>query len=144
MLLQNPVHSLAALVFASLATLGSAAHAQACHPVEIRHIRPGQGSLMVSAFLEAAEFNVKRASAVEVRAGAAESITVQVCGLTGDSVSLMVIQDLNGNGKLDRNLLGMPVEPWGASANPRAMAAPSWETTQVPLDGNPIVIKLSQ
>lgn len=128
-----------------LASLGTAAQAQSCHPVEIRNVRPGQGTVMVSAYTDAADFNLRRAAAAEVRAGAADSLTLQVCGLNGAaSVALMVTQDLNGNGKLDRNLLGLPTEPWGASANPSAMAAPRWDTTQVPLTGNTIVVKLSQ
>ncbi|MEZ5715546.1 MAG: DUF2141 domain-containing protein [Paracoccaceae bacterium] len=32
---------------------------------------------------------------------------------------IAVFQDLNGNGKLDTNLLGLPREPYGFSRNPR-------------------------
>ena len=67
-----------------------------------------------------------------------------LCGLSGASVALTLFQDLNGNGKLDANVLGMPTEPWGASGKPVAMSAPTWETTVVPLDGTTIVVKLSK
>jgi uncharacterized protein (DUF2141 family) len=41
-------------------------------------------------------------------------------------------QDLNGNGRLDRNLLGIPTEPYGFSndARPR-LRAPTWEEAKV-------------
>jgi uncharacterized protein (DUF2141 family) len=41
-------------------------------------------------------------------------------------------QDLNGNGRLDRNMLGIPTEPYGFSndARPR-LRAPSWEEAKV-------------
>ncbi len=71
-------------------------------------------------------------------------MTFPLCGLSGGSVSLNLFQDLNGNGKLDANVLGVPIEPWGASGKPAAMSAPTWDTTVVPLDGSTIVVKLSK
>jgi hypothetical protein len=41
---------------------------------------------------------------------------------------------------------GVPprLEPWGASGKPSAFGAPTWETTQVPVDGKPVVVKLAK
>ena len=72
------------------------------------------------------------------------TMSFALCGLSGSSVALTLYQDLNGNGRLDANALGVPSEPWGASGKTAAMTAPSWDSSVVPLDGATIVIKLSQ
>ncbi len=59
-------------------------------------------------------------------------------------MALTLYQDLNGNGKLDANAMGVPSEPWGASGKPVAMTAPTWDSTVVPLDGTTVVVKLSK
>jgi uncharacterized protein (DUF2141 family) len=69
---------------------------------------------------------------------------LQVCGLSGNAVALTLYQDLNNNGKLDTNPFGMPTEPWGSSGKSSPLSAPTWDTAQVPLDGNPIIVKLSK
>ena len=69
---------------------------------------------------------------------------VQLCGLKGSSVAIKLFQDVNGNGKLDVNALGMPSEPWGASGRPTPMAPPTWASASVPLDGSTIVVALSR
>ncbi len=46
-------------------------------------------------------------------------------------------QDLNGNGKLDTNLFGVPKEPWGTSANVRPrMRAPRFEEGALNVNGS--------
>ncbi len=132
------------LCLLTLTCLGGAAMAQTCREIEVRNVRPNQGAVMLSAFTSAADFEAKQsAMASTARAGSADTLRMQFCGTPGSSVSLLVMQDLNGNGKLDRNVLGMPTEPWGASAGPTG--APTWDTTQVPLAGElPLVVQLSQ
>ncbi|NUZ04295.1 DUF2141 domain-containing protein [Piscinibacter koreensis] len=129
----------------SAATLFSAAPAGAadCAQVEVRNVRPQQGTLMIAAYADAASFDKKPAASLALPAGDATQ-TFPLCGLTGAEVALTLYQDLNGNGKLDRSLFGMPSEPWGASGKPAAMSAPTWDTTHVPLDASPIVVNLSK
>ena len=119
------------------------ARAQDCAQVEVRNLRPEQGMLMLAAYTDATSF--RKTAAAELRVPAtAETMTLQVCGLGGNAVAFTLFQDLNGNAKLDRNPFGIPTEPWGASGKTSAMSAPTWESTQVPLDGSTIVVKLSQ
>jgi len=121
------------------------AQAQTCANVEVQNVRPEQGMLMVAAYADAAGFAGKASvAALQMRPGTATTLSFPLCGLTGTSVALTLFQDLNGNGKLDANVLGIPTEPWGASGKPAAMSAPTWETTVVPLDGTTIVVKLSK
>ena len=121
------------------------AQAQTCATVEVQNIRPEQGMLMVAAYADATGFGSKApVAALQMRPGTATTMSFPLCGLSGGSVALTLFQDINGNGKLDANVFGMPTEPWGASGKPAAMSAPTWDTTAVPLDGTTIVVKLSK
>lgn len=41
--------------------------------------------------------------------------------------AVLVTHDENGNGKLDSNMIGMPVEAYGFSNNPSVMRKPTWD-----------------
>ena len=132
---------MAALALAAAALPARAA--EACAQVEVRNVRPQQGFLMVAAYLDAESFDKKKAAA-QLRLPAGEaSMSFQLCGLSGPQVALTLFQDLDGDGKMGRNLIGMPTEPWGASGSP-GMYGPSWDTGKVALDGSTIVVKLTQ
>lgn len=129
-----------------LATLGAAASAQtetaSCNTVEVRNVRPGQGSLMIAAYADADSYGKKPVTSVRLSAGDAV-MSFQLCGLSGPNVALMLFQDLDNDGKMGRNLLGLPTEPWGSSGAP-GMFGPTWETGRVARDTAPIVVSLSQ
>ncbi len=133
-------HRLSSFATISFAAVLSAA----CVNVEVQNVRPGQGMVMIAAYADAASFNTAPVVATQMKAGSESTMSFPLCGVSGDKVSLTLYQDLNGNGKLDRNVLGIPTEPWGASGQPAAMSAPTWEATAVPLDGSSIVVKLSK
>jgi uncharacterized protein (DUF2141 family) len=115
--------------------------AAGCATVEIQNVRPQQGSVMVAAYGSADSYGKKPLVQVRVPAGEA-SMSVQLCGLSGTEVALMLFQDLDGDGKMARNMMGMPTEPWGSSGNP-GMFGPKWDTGKVALDGAPIAVKMS-
>lgn len=114
-----------------------------CVRLEVHNVRAEQGQLMIAAYGDAASFGKTPLVATQMRAGA-ETMSFAVCGLSGSSVALTLFQDLNGNGKLDANALGVPSEPWGASGKTVAMTAPSWDSSVVALDGSTVVVKLSK
>jgi uncharacterized protein (DUF2141 family) len=132
----------AALALASFATLAHAEAPGGCANVEVQNLRPGQGPLMIAAYTDAASFRKTAASQLQLEV-TGETMTIQVCGLTGDAVALTLYQDLNSNGKLDANPFGMPTEPWGASGKAAPMG-PSWDSSQVLLGAETIVVKLSR
>ncbi len=132
----------AALALLSFAT--EVAHAEDCTRVEVQNLRTGQGPLMLAAYADEATFNKVAASKLQL-AVTAETMQVSVCNLgSAAAVAFTLFQDLNANGKLDTNAFGFPTEPWGASGKPRPMAAPSWESAHVALDGTPVVVKMSK
>ena len=118
------------------------AWAQHCVTVEVHNVRPQQGHIMVAAYSDAEAFGKQAVLSMRIQAG--EAITpLQLCGVTGALVALTLFQDLDSDGRMGRNLLGMPTEPWGSSGKPGSFG-PSWETAKVALDGTAIVVRLSQ
>ena len=133
----------AALALASFATLTRAEAPGGCAKVEVQNLRTGQGPLMVAAYADAATFRKAATSQLQVNV-TGETMTIQLCGLTGDAVALTLYQDLNSNAKMDANPIGMPTEPWGASGKSAPMTGPTWDTAQVPLGAETIVVKLGK
>lgn len=132
----------AALLAAAVQATAFAAAPNGCATVEVQNVRPQQGQLMVAAYADAESFGKKPLAQMRVPAGDAVT-SFQLCGLSGEQVALTMFQDLDSDGKMAKNLLGMPTEPWGSSGTPGTFG-PSWETGRVALDGKPIVVKLSQ
>jgi uncharacterized protein (DUF2141 family) len=126
----------------ALMVLSNQTHAQSCATVEVQNVRPQQGPLMVAAYADAESFGKKPLAVMRVPAGEAVT-TFEFCGLSGAHVALSMFQDLDSDGKMGKNLVGLPTEPWGSSGTP-GMFGPSWETGKVALDGSKIVVKLSQ
>jgi uncharacterized protein (DUF2141 family) len=126
----------------SLALLGSAARAQNCVTVEVQNVRAQQGHLMLAAYADAASFGKTPVQSLRLPAGEA-TMKFELCGLKSPEVALTLFQDLDSDGKMKRNPLGIPGEPWGSSGTPGTFG-PSWETGKVPVDGKPIVVRMSQ
>lgn len=58
--------------------------------------------------------------------------------------ALAVYHDENGNGDLDKNMLGIPKEPYGFSNNPRAKwSAPTYKETSFVLGPEPTHLAIS-
>jgi uncharacterized protein (DUF2141 family) len=129
-------------LFALLAAAGHTVHAQDCSEVEVRNVRPGQGSLMVAAYADADSYGKKPVMSMRLPAGEAV-MKFQLCGLGGPDVALMLFQDLDNDGKMGRNLLGIPTEPWGSSGTP-GMFGPTWDTGRVTRGPSPVVVNMSQ
>lgn len=133
--------TLATLLLAALSTV-TIARAETCAEVVVENVRPQRGHLMVAAYASAADFGKTALTQQRLPAGEAR-MSFKLCNLSGAEVALTLFQDLDSDGKMARNLLGVPSEPWGASGTPGTFG-PSWDSTRVPLDGKPIVVKLSQ
>ena len=61
---------------------------------------------------------------------------LEIKGLAPGTYGIVLFQDLNGNEELDRNLLGIPNEPFGFSNNPTIrFSAPKFEEFKFEYDG---------
>ena len=136
----KPTHmlssTLAALAFTATAS------AQTCTDIEVRNVRPEQGTLMLAAYDSLDDFNKKSVAMLQLRAGA-ETMRFSFCVPGAGPVALMLYQDLNDNKKLDTNVMGIPSEPWGSSGKASSFGPPTWAAAQMPLDGKAIVVLLS-
>lgn len=72
------------------------------------------------------------------------SIELVFDDLAPGEYAVRVMHDDNGNGQLDRNVVGMPTEGYGFSNNPRVMRAATFEEARftVPAAGTSIQIVL--
>lgn len=69
--------------------------------------------------------------------------TVTFDGVPAGRYALMVIHDENGNGTLDTNLVGMPVEGYGFSNNPRVMRKPTFEEAAFDVGADALALDVS-
>lgn len=120
------------------------ARASDCTVIEVHNVRPTQGAVMLAVYTDGADYNRKPMATQRLLAGSAEQLRFAVCNLHGQPVALSLVQDLNANGRLDFNPIGLPAEPWGMSGTVPTMSAPTWDSSQVVLNGQPVVIRLSQ
>jgi uncharacterized protein (DUF2141 family) len=87
--------------------------------VTVQGIKAGQGNLRVAVFDEAHRDEFPEGQylhSAEVPA-TEEQMTVEIPEVEPAEYAIAIIQDLNGNQKLDRNMLKIPKEPYGFSGN---------------------------
>ena len=75
----------------------------------------------------------------------ARTINLRMGDVAPGTYALALYQDVNNDGKLDTNLNGGPLEPWGMSNNPRVSGrAPTWSEAQfeLPPEGIRLIIDL--
>ena len=95
--------------------------------LSIEGLKP-RGQIMVLLFDAERSWNAKAGAVREIkrRVGAA-SAQILVEGLAAGHYGAMVFQDLNLDGKMNFNLVGMPLEPYGFSNNSRGLfGPPAW------------------
>ncbi len=63
--------------------------------------------------------------------------------LAPGAYAVLVTHDENGNGKLDSNMIGMPVEAYGFSNNPRVMRKPTWDEARIDIGAQDTAIDIA-
>ena len=95
--------------------------------IVVECITSGSGNLMVGLFDAAKDFTVNPViSAIEPIRNESP-VTVEFRDVPHKKYAISVYQDLNNNRELDKNGLGIPVEPYGFSNNPVIITGPSFE-----------------
>ncbi len=113
---------------AALAALPAAGALAADLSIRIDGIRAQAGQLQIALVDSEAGWD-NRAKPVRAVRQAPEGKSLQIVfeDLAPGDYAVMVMHDENGNGKLDTNLIGIPVEGYGFSNNPRVMRKPTWD-----------------
>lgn len=74
-----------------------------------------KGTLVVVVYTNAADFLTEKGRVLKTQAVAEEAFTLETESLDKGIYALVVFEDVNNNGLLDQNKLGIPQEPFGFS-----------------------------
>ncbi|NVK05012.1 MAG: DUF2141 domain-containing protein [Flavobacteriia bacterium] len=91
-----------------------------------------RGTLFIGLYNTSSSFGETSRSFRNVKPYATASAkTVSFDRLPEGEYAIAVFQDINGNGKLDKNFFGVPTEPYGFSKNVKPLfSAPTFEDCQ--------------
>lgn len=122
------IFAILGLAVLSAASLATAATLE----VEITDIRSSEGQLMVAVHASAEGWDGKAAPvAAQLHAPSGERALLSFEGLAPGNYAVQVMHDQNGNGKLDANFMGMPIEGYGFSNNPEVMRKATFDEARV-------------
>ncbi len=80
--------------------------------VTVTNIPGAEGNMLVGLYDSAESFTERpRADSPKIAVTSVANVTATIANVKPGAYAIAVIQDLNGNGKLDRNFVGMPKEP---------------------------------
>lgn len=123
----------------ALLTLGLRSPCQAGElRLTIHDIRSASGTMLIGLYDSAASFkraldnsdkdgfsnDPDRVAGMALRASGNLRSDAIFCNLTPGRYAIIVFQDENGNGKLDKNALGVPLEPYGFSNDAQGFLGP--------------------
>lgn len=137
----NALASLVSLSALSLSLVCGAAQASELQ-VEVQGMSEMKGDLMVAVFNQKGQW-LKQAS-VNRKLGVTQAVlSVQFDNLPEGEYAVSVFHDLNSNGKLDSNAVGMPTEPYGFSNNAAGnFGPPSFDAAKIKLDQSKTAISI--
>lgn len=95
--------------------------------LEVRDLEKPEGYLYVAVYSSAEDFMKKPLTAFRVEV-TDTVVTIPCQGLPAGSYAISLFHDLNGNGKLDTGMFGIPAEGYGFSNDAKGvMGPPSYE-----------------
>jgi uncharacterized protein (DUF2141 family) len=93
--------------------------------IDVSGIAPNQGKIYVAVYDSAEAFPISGRQLVRQILDAADRhLTVHFSNLPPGEYAAVAFQDSNGNGRLDKNFLGIPKELYGFSNGARGAAGP--------------------
>ena len=103
---------LGSLLFLSLSATGRAGEKVYSLTVTVTNIPGAKGNLLIGLYDSEASFTADPLPvSPKIPLTSADDVNATIEGLKPGTYAIAVIQDLNGNGELDRNFLGLPKEP---------------------------------
>lgn len=123
----NPIRT-ACLLLALLAGTAGAADLT----VRVEDARSADGNIMIAVY-DAGSFLKKPVKTASV-AASTQAVTVRIADLPEGEYGIALFHDANGNGKMDSNAMGIPVEDHAFSNNARGnMGPPRFEQVKISL-----------
>ena len=124
----------------------SAVQEKATLTISVSGVKERKGKLQVALFNTAEGFpdDAKPFRAEVLNITESNALQVVFKDLPPGDYSVAAYHDKNSNGKLDKNLLGIPVEDYGFSNDTRGtrMSAPSFEDTKMRVENAAIEVKI--
>lgn len=119
------------------ALLAATAGAQAAELTVVLHDVRAQTGLVKVALVDSQAGWDGKAAPVQATGAppSGEQATFVFKDLKPGAYAVLITHDENGNGQLDTNMMGMPVEGYGFSNNPRVMRKPTWDEARFELAG---------
>lgn len=94
--------------------------------IDVTNIKSATGKVFVALF-DANGFSANKSLQGTVAEVSGDTVRVSFEGVAPGTYGIKLYHDVNGNGKLDRSLIGMPSEPYGFSNDaPARMGPPRW------------------
>ncbi|MDP3378455.1 MAG: DUF2141 domain-containing protein [Brevundimonas sp.] len=127
-----------ALIAAAVAALGTAAPVLAQDSSVTFEFETGSttGSVMVVLFSSKAGYDGNQPVAAMTVPASASPVTVTFDGLAPGSYGMKSFHDLDGDGEMDTNPFGMPIEPYAFSNNAVGNMGPaSWDRARFNVSG---------
>ena len=126
------------------ALLAATAGAQAAElTVVLQDVRAQTGLIKVALVDSQAGWDGKAAPVQATGAPpSGEQATFVFKDLKPGTYAVLITHDENGNGQLDTNMMGMPVEGYGFSNNPRVMRKPTWDETRFEVGADNLAINV--
>lgn len=104
--------------------------------VTIANVYKGEGSLMVQVLASEDEFKGEAEPVAAIMQRAAKGEMSYSAIPPAGTYGLRVMHDMNGNGELDSNFVGMPTEPRAFSNNATGkFGPPTWADVQFEISG---------
>jgi uncharacterized protein (DUF2141 family) len=86
--------------------------------IEVANIRDTRGAIRIGIYNNAADFpDEKKVFLNRVLTPQKGTMTLEIPDLPHGDYAIAIYHDLNGNGRLDKNMLGVPTEPYGFSGS---------------------------
>jgi uncharacterized protein (DUF2141 family) len=131
------------LILGSLFASSLASAQAATLTVRVTEVRETQGHLLLSLNDSAAAWDGHAQALQRGRKAATGNEAVfEFRDLPPGRYAVQVMHDENDNGKLDTNFMGMPVEGYGFSRNPRSLRKATFEEAQFELTGEDQAIEV--
>lgn len=112
--------------------------------LRVDNVQQARGEVMVALYDGAAGF-LKHPVRVASGPAGASSATIVIKDLAPGDYAFAVYHDVNANGKLDANPMGVPIEPFAFSNDAQGrMGPPAFDAAKValPADGATVSVKL--
>jgi uncharacterized protein (DUF2141 family) len=124
---------------AILAALAFSSASAATLKIVVEGAVPGKGTLRVTLFASEEGWLKTGVRALEIKADSAKA-TALIENLEDGEYAISVIDDLDDNGRLDSNAMGIPKEPYGFSNNAKGLFGPAkWADAKFKVEGDGVV-----